>query len=202
MTTDLYLFRHGQTDWNAQRRYQGHTDIPLNKLGRKQAETLIELVKPLRAEIVLSSDLSRALETAKIAFQGSQIPIYSHPELREANVGDAEGKLITDIFELYGEDSWQRWISKHPEDQDFSYPGGETKLEHLNRIKSFLENFIQNNSYQKIAVSTHGGSLFRLVHHCQNAPEEAISIRNCEAYHLQYADNKWHYIQKIENSLL
>ena len=106
---DFFVFRHGETDWNLQKRFQGHTDIPLNSNGREQAEKLKFIVSQLGVEHVLSSDLSRAKETARIAFQDHNLVIEESTDLREALLGDVEGLYRTEVIERYGDGWWQRW---------------------------------------------------------------------------------------------
>ena len=97
----IYIFRHGETDWNRERRFQGHTDVPLNLKGREQALELKSHLQRLNPEIILSSDLSRALETAKIASEGMSIPIHISESLREARLGAPEGMLRDEILKKY-----------------------------------------------------------------------------------------------------
>jgi broad specificity phosphatase PhoE len=193
---EVLVFRHGETDWNRQRRFQGHTDIPLNELGREQAKSLAPLLEKHSPEIILSSDLSRAKETAEIANTLVQVPILLSPAIRECRLGDPEGLERDVVFAQFGELAWERWLSTRPEDRDFSFPNGERKSDHLARMTSYLESFFHENPhYQRMAVSTHGGSLRRLVHHCAGAPEEPVAIPNCVLYRLSFdrADGSWRF---------
>src|SRR5260370_25534521 len=80
----LYLARHGETDWNAAGRWQGHTDIPLNAKGRAQAEAVASALQGAGLSGIVSSDLSRAYETAKIVGERLGLPApYLHTDLRE-----------------------------------------------------------------------------------------------------------------------
>jgi broad specificity phosphatase PhoE len=192
----VYIFRHGETDWNAQRRFQGHTDIPLNDKGREQAKTLGSILKMLHLEVILSSDLSRALETARLASSGLNIPIEISKNLREAYLGEPEGKLRDEIIQFYGEDSWQKWLSVKPEDMDFAYPKGETKRQQLKRVLDFVLDYFGRHPHLKsVAISTHGGTLRRLLHFCEGAPAESIPIPNCSIYKLEFkpAEQRWIY---------
>ncbi|MNT42741.1 phosphoglyceromutase [compost metagenome] len=113
--------------------------------------------------------------------------MHETPALRECFVGKAEGMLRDDISKMHGEEIWERWISIHPEDRDFAFPGGESKSDHLKRLVQYVEEFCLNNShYQRIAVSTHGGSLRRFVHHCEGAPQEPAPLPNCVLYKLSF----------------
>lgn len=184
---DLYVFRHGETDWNAQKKFQGHTDIPLNQKGKDQAQELFQKFQFLKPEICLSSDLRRAVETAKIGLAGHSLTYLFSEKLRETHLGDVEGLSQQDIIDKFGSEILDQWRSVEGKDLSMSFPNGETKQEHLIRIQTHLKDFIKGNGqYHKIAVSTHGGSVVRLVHSCVNAPKESITIPNCCLYHVEY----------------
>lgn len=184
---DIFIFRHGETDWNLERRLQGHTDIPLNQNGIEQARSLAELLAPFSPQVILSSDLSRAHETAKIVNRPLNVPMHITSALRECFVGQCEGMLRDEIAKLHGEDIWERWISMHPDDHDFNFPGGESKGQHLKRMTEFVEEFcLKNSHYQRIAVSTHGGSLRRFILNCEGAPQEQGPFPNCVLYKLSF----------------
>ena len=94
MKKHIYLFRHGQTQWNLLEKMQGHKDIPLDETGLMQAQELCKKIKKLNISTtkisLYSSDLKRALDTAKVVFP--DIPIKIHKGLREIDVGDFEGE--------------------------------------------------------------------------------------------------------------
>ena len=79
----LYVVRHGQTDWNVQHKLQGSVDIPLNSTGLKQAQELSTKIETLDFNLIISSPLSRALETAKIINQKKNVPIVTNNLLAE-----------------------------------------------------------------------------------------------------------------------
>jgi probable phosphoglycerate mutase len=90
--TTLALVRHGQTDWNAQRRLQGSTDIPLNDVGRGQARDAVAVLQDYQWDAVVSSPLSRAAETANLIAAGLGLSVDRRvPELAERSFGPAEG---------------------------------------------------------------------------------------------------------------
>src|SRR5690349_8413010 len=93
----LFIFRHGETDWNVEERFQGHLDIPLNDNGRNQARELGQKMKHFGLEAIFSSDLCRASETAQIVAQSINVPIFKDPRLREAHLGQAQGLTRTEI---------------------------------------------------------------------------------------------------------
>jgi probable phosphoglycerate mutase len=90
--TTFALVRHGQTDWNAQRRLQGSTDIPLNDVGRGQARDAVAVLSAYEWDAIVSSPLSRAAETANLIAAGLGLKVARHvPELTERSFGPAEG---------------------------------------------------------------------------------------------------------------
>ena len=106
--TTLILVRHGETDWNRDRRIQGSTDIPLNDTGRAQARDAATALRDTLElpTFVVSSDLSRARETAEIIAAELDLPApRQYPQLRERSYGIAEGMRIEEYFERWGD--WQ-----------------------------------------------------------------------------------------------
>jgi broad specificity phosphatase PhoE len=200
-TTELYIFRHGETDWNREMRFQGQTDIPLNDEGLRQAKELADLIKDCALEAIVTSDLKRAMVTAEIVNAELGLPMTVSPALRECVLGDPEGHPRKHVLEKFGEEAWRRWASIKPEDADFCYPNGETGTNHLARVKNYLEEYCRANSgLTRIGVSTHGGSVRRLLHHCDGAPAYPIEIPNCVLYKalFEHQTSKWIFLGRIE----
>lgn len=200
-TTELFIFRHGETDWNREGRFQGHRDIPLNKEGIRQARNLVETMKRYMLDAIVTSDLLRAKATAEILNETLNLPFVVTPELRECTLGDSEGMPREKLIEKYGESAWQRWLSVKPEDHDFCFPNGESKAEHLLRLKNYLEKFCYLNSqYKRIGVSTHGGGVRRLIHSCENAPIDPVPLPNCVLYHVKFdhQSSKWIFLGRVD----
>ena len=189
----LYVFRHGETDWNVERRFQGRSDIPLNEVGRGQARALAESLAAKDLQIVLSSDLLRAKETGEIVATALSIPIVLDSGLREVNGGLAEGRLRSDLIQLYGEEHWQRWISVRLADMDWRFQHGESKRECLNRSKAAIETFIVKNQFQRLGISVHGAILRYLVHACLEDGTAPVAVHNCAVYELSFdlASRQW-----------
>ena len=95
--SSIILLRHGVTDWNDGGRFQGHADIPLNDAGREQATAAGELLRDARITRAVSSDLSRAAETAQLVTAGWGIDVQTDSRLREVNVGSWAGMSVEDI---------------------------------------------------------------------------------------------------------
>jgi 2,3-bisphosphoglycerate-dependent phosphoglycerate mutase len=192
---DIYIFRHGETDFNAENRFQGSIDIPLNPLGRQQASILAEVLKGKGIEIILSSPLSRAYETASIVAKSLQLDVVCYPELREIHCGDAEGRVRAEIIQRYGEDFWHRWRSVKAADLDLSFPGGESKRACGQRATDFFANLVVDGSYSTVAIASHGAFMRYAVHAIIDfgADAEPIPIPNCAVYQLRYhrGENRW-----------
>ena len=178
-TVELLVFRHGETDWNRERRLQGHTNTALNDTGKAQAKELAQVIKKHKPELIVCSDLLRAQETAKIVNEDLNLPLVISSELRECMLGLAEGLLFDEIIKRFGADSWDRWLSVKEEDKDFGFPGGQKKSEHTKKLIKFLEHFLDEHKELKlVGISTHGGSLRRIVHYAEGSPTTPVSLDN------------------------
>jgi broad specificity phosphatase PhoE len=178
----VFLFRHGETDWNREGRLQGHTDVPLNAAGIDQARLLGEKLRPHRLETVVSSDLARALATAKIIADALGIPIVTDRGLRETNVGAAEGLLWAEAKSRFGEALTERWYSE----EDAAFPGGETGLATRLRGLEALRRFALAHPYRRIGVSTHGAMVRQLMKHALPPGSPPATARNTVLYILEY----------------
>jgi probable phosphoglycerate mutase len=185
----LVAFRHGETDWNVQKRLQGHTDIPLNLTGVTQAKVLSEKLKEIKFHKILSSDLSRAFHTAQLVNQFHNVEIVNASDLRECQLGSAEGLLRSELEGKFGQLHIEKWLSSKKEHRDFRFENGESKAEHSERMKKLIESQIQQlfaheaqtNEFT-LGVSTHGGSVRRLLELCSNFELEEFTTPNCSAF--------------------
>ena len=178
----LFLFRHGETDWNREGRLQGHTDTPLNASGLAQAEALSEKLRPHRLDAVVSSDLSRALTTARIVADALGVPLLADPGLRETDVGAAEGLLWADAKIRFGEGLTERWFT----DGDVAFPGGETGIATRTRGLAALRRLAAAQPYRRIGVSTHGAVVRQLMKHALPPGSPPAKTRNTVLYMLRY----------------
>ncbi len=151
--TRLFLVRHGETEWNKSLRYQGHMDIPLSEVGLAQAEKLALRLSKEKLDAVYSSDLSRAMETAKAAARFHDLPVEVIPELRETNFGRWEGLTYKEIQQQYPEiaDGWR----KNP--RDIKAPDGESLSEVAKRCFIGLDKILDNNPDRNVLLVAHGG---------------------------------------------
>jgi broad specificity phosphatase PhoE len=153
---NIYLIRHGETDWNRDKRFQGQTDVALNATGKAQAAELIPLMTQLKIEAAFASDLSRAYETAQIALSEVRINIQKDARLRETNIGEAEGLTYDEIVAKFTEESIVKWRSYEEHNMDFKYLTGESKRQMMVRIRDVVLEISQNATKNNIAIFCHG----------------------------------------------
>lgn len=153
----MLLIRHGETDWNRLRRVQGHVDIGLNATGRAQAWQLGEALAAGDAIAgIYSSDLTRALETARAVADATGAPLVTEPALRERHFGQFQGMSFVEANRRYPEQAWH-WRHRTP---DWSPPGGgESLVAFRARILDAIAVLGHENLGRQIAVVTHGGTL-------------------------------------------
>jgi 2,3-bisphosphoglycerate-dependent phosphoglycerate mutase len=178
----LFLFRHGETDWNREGRLQGHTDTPLNAMGLAQAEALSARLRPHRLEAMVSSDLARAWTTARIVAEALGVPLIREPGLREANIGAAEGLLWAEVKSRFGEELSRRWFT----DDDAAFPGGETGYATRMRGLAALRRLAGEVPHRRIGLSTHGAMVRQLMRHALPAGSAPVPARNTVLYILSY----------------
>jgi probable phosphoglycerate mutase len=184
----LYLFRHGQTEWNRVGRFQGQRDIPLNDTGREQARALIEPLRRVGIQSIISSTLLRARQTAGIVAGGLDVPVFHDQRLVETNFGEAEGMTRDEIIEKYGQEMADRWRSSNPNDQAVAFPGGESGAEIMNRTTEALHDFLLKHPFRVFGVSAHGGVIRRLFQKILPPDQPPVPIPNGVLYPLVYSD--------------
>jgi phosphoserine phosphatase len=160
-TTTIYFIRHGQTEWNLEKRLQGHMNSPLTKDGEKQAKNLSNHLEKLQFDAIYSSSSQRAIETTKIILK-SKVEIIQLDELREINMGIWEGKKIQRIQDDDA-DNYQQFF----EEPHLYKPAnsGETFNGLLKRMVSTLEEIISNNKGKKILIVSHRFSLKTIINY-------------------------------------
>lgn len=153
--TRVFLLRHGETDWNAAHRLQGHADIPLNALGRWQAEQLGQRLAGEDIVAVYSSDLQRAHATAQPLARLLQLPVQNDTALRERHFGRLESLTYAEVDQLHPDDA-RGWRLRLP---DFAPGGGETLNDFFARSVAAVTRLATPHGGQAIAVVAHGGVL-------------------------------------------
>lgn len=187
----LYLVRHGETDWNRQRKLQGHTDIPLNARGLQQAESLRELLSSHTPTHLFSSDLQRAQQTAQTAFP-SRTALAS-ALLREINLGLAEGHSREKIQELYGAELWNNWADAKFSSYATRFPSGESRIEGLQRLFNFLRSLGGAPKDAVIFGFTHGLLLRSFAQWAHSIEESRFETPNCCVYEWELPSLDLHF---------
>lgn len=164
MTTKILLIRHGQTDWNAAGRWQGHADIPLNDVGRRQSQRLAARLSHWPISALYSSDLKRAAGTARILAGELELqPVYDRV-WRERRGGAFEGLTRAEIRRAYPQ-AWDR-LSQGITDP----PGGESPEQLQERVTGAFELLLRRHSGEMVSVVSHGGALRAVIGHVLKLP--------------------------------
>jgi probable phosphoglycerate mutase len=154
-TTRLCFVRHGETDWNAEQRMQGHKDLPLNADGLAQAEEASSYFIGLPVSAIYSSDLLRAQQTARPIAAALKLAVTLLPELRERNYGRCEGMIRHEVAARYPEDA----LALRERHADYVLPNGESLRQHHKRILDCVARLATEHAGQTLVVVTHGGVL-------------------------------------------
>jgi broad specificity phosphatase PhoE len=184
----LVLVRHGQTDWNVQRKYQGQTDIPLNNIGRQQAQKLAPRMGEWSFDAACVSDLSRAWVTAEIITQGMSLSLQPEPRLREMGFGVVEGMTFTEMQAQYPE-MVAAWLA----DRNKPPKGGEKQDEFTARVQSLINDLKQKHDGQTVLLVAHGGPLRELIRLSMGLPPSGrwyFKMENTSLTELVLYDNK------------
>ncbi len=153
--THLYLVRHGQSAGNAEGRFGGHGTTPLSPLGRKQALLTAKALAKERVQVVYSSDLQRAVESAEPLAKLLKLQVHTSPAFRERHVGVLEG-LTFDESKLQYPADYYALVNRSV---DHVISGGESYRHLLRRITSKLQNILRDHQGQRIAIYTHTGAI-------------------------------------------
>jgi broad specificity phosphatase PhoE len=150
----LVFWRHGRTSWNAERRFQGQTDIPLDETGVAQAARAAKALARLKPDRIIASDLLRARATASELAALSSLSIRTDPDLRETFAGEWEGLTRTELEERFGSQ-----LAQWGAGADVRPGGGETRVEVAVRVVAAVERALADvGPGQTLVVATHGGS--------------------------------------------
>ena len=174
METTILFVRHGETDWNLERRVQGHTDRPLNETGRAQARALAAELSDERLTAVYSSDLVRAHETAAIVAEPHGLEVTVLPDLRERDFGTWEGLTDDEIRNRFPQASTGHWGD------------AETPAEMTRRVVDALERIAAAHPGGRVLVVAHGGPARALLRHCRAGGDAPVA--NCHVLRIASGD--------------
>ena len=190
--TRICFVRHGETNWNAERRMQGHINIPLNANGISQAERLANALIRVKHsfDVIYSSDLERALHTANAVARALSLDVQITPRLRERNVGKLQGLLLAEAPVLLPE-IWQRHIAR---ELDHDLGGGESIRTFHQRMQDILELFLNEHRGQSVLAVSHGGSLdmiYRIVTQQALDAERVAVVPNTSLNWITHDGSTW-----------
>ncbi|UCH27159.1 MAG: histidine phosphatase family protein [Trueperaceae bacterium] len=158
---ELWLIRHGETDWNREARFQGRSDVPLNEYGLRQAEHLGQRIATTPFDKVVSSDLQRTAATARVALPAAEVVL--EPRLREIDMGEFEGRYLHEITSA----EWAQIKVWHSGPFDQKVPGGESGDDLRYRLVDWLGDL---PTAGRVAAFSHGGTISGLLQSITGRP--------------------------------
>lgn len=183
---ELWLVRHGETDWNRERRLQGHTDIPLNAVGRDQAaeaaQRLALVFAPGPRPAIYTSDLSRAVETARAIGRALGVRPQVARKLREREFGLLEGKTFAELAATHPSE-----VAAYRRGAKDAIPGSEPYATFEERALRALRAIARRE--ERAVVVCHGG-LIKVALHAVHGPDAQIMISNAAVFGLRW-DPDW-----------
>ncbi len=182
---DLWLIRHGETDWNRQQRWQGQSDTPLSDQGIAQARALAERLAQEQFDGVFSSDLKRAADTARLALPDCDL--LTDIRLREMDFGEFEGKSYHDLLNTHGDTiaQWRR------DPHGFRAPNGESYMDLHQRVVDWRADLPPSGRY---AAFLHGGTIRALLYAVTGVPVDntwAVRVDNASISVLKRFGELW-----------
>lgn len=171
---NIYIVRHAVTDYNLENRFQGQLDIPLNQQGKDQAERLKHYFKGKKIDVIYTSDLKRATQTADYLSKELNRSLKILTALREVDVGRLEGLKWEEVKRTFPD-----WVSQGHND---GYPGGETRSDIEKRVFNLWDYVSKTHRSDNIVLVSHGGIIKTLI--CQLLDIDAsrrnrLIIDNC-----------------------
>jgi broad specificity phosphatase PhoE len=175
--TRILLARHGETDWNVERRWQGQSDTPLNDTGRAQARALAQELADEPIDAVYSSDLMRAHETARVVAEAHGLDVVAIRDLRERSFGSVEG-LTTDEIQ-----------ARHP-GIELPWSDDETREAMADRVLDALRRIADAHPDAHVLVVSHGGPLRAVLTHC--GIDGVDRVGNCHVVRIEVVGGQLH----------
>jgi len=188
--TRVVVVRHGQTYWNVEARIQGHGDSDLTEEGIAQAEAIAARLADEPCDLLISSDLGRAHETARRVAARNGRPIVLDPRLRERAFGVGEGMGYAELDRAYP----GSFVRTGTVDADLAVPGGESRRQFHARVCGAFEEFAARHAGRNLVVVAHGGVLSSLYRHINGIALESvhpIPIANASYNLLTHDGRRW-----------
>lgn len=185
--TQLYLVRHGQTEWNLEGRWQGQQDSNLTSLGVAQAKAVAQRLAHVPFDMLYSSDLGRTHNTAKAIARLTGHKIHLDARLRERRGGIMEGRTLD---EAKAEFPQHFEVELSQRSADFAFPGGESEVEMLDRALDVLSELAIRHPGQRIVAVSHGAFLNTFLRHILGTQPASWRFRlnNCGLSIVTYGD--------------
>lgn len=190
MTTTLCIVRHGETAWNAEHRVQGQLDVPLNSIGLAQAKAAAAVLAKEPFDVIYSSDLSRARQTAQPAAEQLGKEVLLEQDLRERHYGIFERLTYAEVKVKFPED-YARFAARDPE---YAFRTGESLKDFAARSISVLTRIAEANEGRRILVFTHGGVLDHVYRHVSGvslSAERDFGIPNAGLNRIEVSPGGW-----------
>jgi 2,3-bisphosphoglycerate-dependent phosphoglycerate mutase len=201
--TRVTIVRHGETEWNAAMRLQGKQNSNLSRTGKIQVERVAQELAKRTFDILITSDLGRAVDTAKAINTFHSLVIAPDTRLRERNFGVMEGLTREEIQEKHP----GVFEEYHKRKDTYEIPGGESLVQFYNRVSQALESIVEKNRGKNILIVAHGGVLdcaIRKVfgysldaHRCFALPNAAINVFN--ARNNEWSLDEWGNVNHLMN---
>lgn len=192
MRKDFYIFRHGQSTYNVAGRTQGQTnDSVLTEQGKEQAVLVGEKLKNKEIDIIVTSPLKRAMQTAELANQALNVPVETDEHFIEVNVGVVEGLHYTEIRDKFP-DIFEKMHIPGTEFENVCYPEGETRKQVRERVFAGLEMWARKPNYKTVAVSSHGIMLSQTL---TALGLDAVEVKNGAVLHIKKENDKWSVVE-------
>jgi probable phosphoglycerate mutase len=190
MTTQLCIVRHGETAWNAEHRVQGQLDVPLNAIGLTQAQAAAKVLGQEKFDVIYSSDLSRARQTAQPTAERLGMQVRIESDLRERHYGIFERLTYAEVKVKFPED-YARFAARDPE---YAFRTGESLKDFSARSIAILDRIAEANPGRNVLVFTHGGVLDHIYRHVARVPlsaERNFGIPNAGLNRLEVTPEGW-----------
>ena len=189
--TRICLIRHGETDWNLEKRIQGHTDIPLNDTGRAQALAMAFSAAQQGFHTIYSSDLQRAWETAEALAQRQGQPVKPLPQLRERHFGLFQGLTAAEGAARHPA-AYAHYVARDP---DYDFETGESLRGFAARVAAGIDWLVRHHEGQTLAAVCHSGVLDLVFRRATGRPLTSprdFKIPNCSLNWFHFDVHGWH----------
>jgi probable phosphoglycerate mutase len=200
MSTHVILLRHGETDWNAQRRIQGQTDTALNERGHEQSRVLVSATLGVQIDALYSSDLVRARDSAAYLAEARGLTVIPLPQLRERHLGMFQG--------VTGAEAQSRWPEEYARyrqrDLEQTLGDGESLRQLQRRVIKVCEELIARHHGEHIALLTHAGVIDILYRHALGRPLHAardFEIGNASVHRFDCDTSAWRLLRDAAPAL-